>query len=403
MVLVMSFAFDPFSREARENPYPAYRLMLDDGALRAYRNDDRAFVAVSRYDDAVGVLRDWSTFSSAKGVEIDASSSEFGEGVFLEEDPPVHKQLRGVIHADFSPKVIRELDGQVRAQVNAFLEDLTAAAEPDFGDLVTWRLPTFTISALMGLPPEDLEWLTEVEERFQRRVVGQVTPPDDAAEASRELCDYFTRHLEERRRTPSEGLLSTIANATVDGEPVGEAALGLALIVFTAAADTTACLLSNALYHLEAHPEQRDWLRANLDQIPAAIEEVLRFDSPLQVTKRVASTDTSLAGVDIPADTDVYVLYGAANRDQRRFERPDAFDIRREAKRNLAFGEGIHHCIGAPLARLEARVFLECVLTQMPNYSLLASTTRFESHMMRGYRCLPVDPASLHSRAGARS
>jgi cytochrome P450 len=393
----MSFAFDPFSREARENPYPAYRVMLDDDALRLYRNDERAFVAVTRYDDAVEVLRDWPTFSSAKGVEIDASSSEFGEGVFLEEDPPVHKQLRGVVHADFSPKLIRELEDRLRVQTKAFLADLTGAAEPDFGDQVTWRLPTFTISELLGLPIEDLEWLTEVEERFQRRVVGQVTPPEDAAEASRELCDYFTGHIDERRRRPCEGLLSTIANAKLDGEDVGEAALGLALIVFTAASDTTACLLSNALYHLEAHPEQREWLRANLDHIPAAIEEVARFDSPLQVTKRVTATNTSLAGVDIPADTDVYVLYGAANRDQRRFENPDSFDVQREAKRNLAFGEGIHHCIGAPLARLEARVFLECVLTQVPNYSLGTQTTRFESHMMRGYRCLPVDRASLRS------
>jgi cytochrome P450 len=391
----MSFAFDPFGREARENPYPAYRLMLDDEALRAYRNDDRAFVAVTRYDDAVTVLRDWSTFSSAKGVEIDASSSEFAEGLFLEEDPPVHKQLRGVVHADFSPKAIGELEEHVRVQTNSFLEDLVDAAEPDFGNHVTWRLPTFTISALLGLPTEDLEWLTEVEDRFQRRVVGQVTPPDDAAEASRELCDYFTAHIEERRRRPCEGLLSTIANATVDGEPLGDAALGLALIVFTAAADTTACLLTNAVHHLEAHPEQRTWLCRNLDHIPAAIEEVLRFDSPLQVTKRVTATETRLAGVDLPADTDVFILYGAANRDQRRFERPDSFDIQREAKRNLAFGEGIHHCIGAPLARLEARVFLDCVLTQIPNYSLSSGATRFESHMMRGLRRLPVERASL--------
>jgi cytochrome P450 len=146
---------------------------------------------------------------------------------------------------------------------------------------------------------------------------------------------------------------------------------------------------------LHAHPEQREWLTNNLEQIPAAVEEVARFDSPLQVTKRVTATETSLAGVDVPAETDVFILYGAANRDQRRFERPDSFDIHREARRNLAFGEGIHHCIGAPLARLEARVFLECVLTQAPSYALAAGATRFESHMMRGFRRLPVERASL--------
>ena len=146
---------------------------------------------------------------------------------------------------------------------------------------------------------------------------------------------------------------------------------------------------------MEAHPQQREWLRRNLDQIPAAIEEVLRFDSPLQVTKRIASVETSLAEIDLPAGTDVFVLYGAANRDQRRFEGPDSFDIQREPRRNVAFGEGVHHCIGAPLARLEAQVLLECVLMRMPEYELGEGATRFESHMMRGFKSLPVEPSSL--------
>ena len=394
----MSFEFDPFSREAREDPYPAYRHILEDEPPAVYRNRERGFIAVARYDDVVGVLRDWTTFTSAQGVEIDESSSEFGEGVFLQEDPPLHKQLRGVVHPGFSPKVIREqLENRVRTQANVFLDDLVASERPDFGDQVTWRLPTFTISKLLGLPPDDLDWLIEVEERFQRRVIGQVTPPEDAAEASRELCDYFNTHIQDRRRRAGEGLLSKIANASMNGAPIGDAALGLSLIVFTAATDTTSCLLSNALHHLETHPEQRQWLCSNLDQIPAAVEEVLRFDSPLQVTKRVAAVDTSLAGADIPAGTDVFVLYGAANRDQRRFENPDSFDIQREARRNVAFGEGVHHCIGAPLARLEARVLLECVLARVPNYSLGDGATRFESHMMRGFRRLPVDQTSLRA------
>jgi cytochrome P450 len=125
---------------------------------------------------------------------------------------------------------------------------------------------------------------------------------------------------------------------------------------------------------------------------------VLRFEAPLQVTKRVAAADTLLAGAQLPADTDVYIFYGAANRDQRRFDDPDRFDIRREFKRNLAFAEGIHHCIGAPLARLEANAVLEQVLTRMPEYSLLPGSTRFESHMMRGPRSLPVERASIPHR-----
>jgi cytochrome P450 len=254
------------------------------------------------------------------------------------------------------------------------------------------------IGMLLGLPQDDLEWLLDAELRYQRRVIGHVAVPDDAIRASEQLNSYFSTLILDRRQRPCEGLLSRIANATVDGEPIGDAAIGLALIVFAAAIDTTACLLGNAFHLLGAHPEQRHWLSNNPSHIPAAVEEVLRFEAPLQVTKRVAVTDTQLGGAEIEANTDVYIFYGAANRDHRRFDHPDRFDIRREPKRNLAFAEGIHHCIGAPLARLEAQVVLEQVLTRMPDYALSPGSTRFESHMMRGPHTLPVERASIHPR-----
>jgi cytochrome P450 len=395
----VSFEFDPFGQEARANPYAAYRRMLDDEALRFYRNDERGFVAITRYDDAIEVLRDWSTFTSSRGVDIDQSSYYFGEGVFLQEDPPVHTLLRRVVHADFSPSAIRSLlEGPITTEAEGLLDRLSDAAEPDFGTELTWRLPTRATALLLGLPQEDVEWLIEVELRYQRRTIGQVEVPDDAIRASEELHDYFSTLIQERRRQSSGGLLSRIANATVGGQPIGDAAIGMSLIVFAAAIDTTACLLGNALCLLETHPEQRRWLSENPAHIPAAVEEVLRFDPPLQVTKRVAVTAAVLAEVEIPADTDVYVFYGAANRDQRRFDDPDSFDIRRTGKRNLAFADGIHHCIGAPLARLEANIVLGLVLKRMPEYSLLPGSTRFESHMMRGPEHLPVDRASLSRR-----
>ena len=398
----MSFEYDPFGSEARADPYPAYRRMLEDETLRFYRNDTRGFVAITRYDDAVEVLRDWSTFTSSRGVDIDESSYYFGEGVFLQEDPPVHKLLRNVVHADFSPKAIRTLlEGPITVEAEGLLDRLSDVDAPDFGRDLTWRLPTRAVGLLLGLPEDEVEWLIDVELRYQRRIIGQVAVPDDAIRASEELHGYFSTLIQERRRQPSEGLLSRIANGTVGGQPIGDAAIGMSLIVFAAAIDTTACLLGNALYLLEAHPEQRRWLGSNLDRIPSAVEEVLRFESPLQVTKRVATADTALAGVEISADTDVYIFYGAANRDPSRFDDPDSFDIRRKAMRNLAFADGIHHCIGAPLARMEANIVLELVLKRMPDYSLAPGSTRFESHMMRGPQLLPVERGSI-PRSSAR-
>ncbi len=254
----MSFDYDPFGPEARENPYPAYRRMLDEESLRFYRNEERDFVAISRFDDAVEVLRDWSTFTSSRGVDIDESSYYFGEGVFLQEDPPVHKLLRNVVRADFSPKVIRGLlEEPLTAEAANLLDRLSESDEPDFGTDLTWRLPTRAVALLLGLPQDDVEWLTDVELRYQRRIISQVAVPDDAIWASEQLHKYFSTLIEKRRHRPTDDLLSRIANATVGGQPIGDAAVGMSLIIFAAAIDTTACLLGNALYLLEAHPDSR--------------------------------------------------------------------------------------------------------------------------------------------------
>jgi cytochrome P450 len=246
------------------------------------------------------------------------------------------------------------------------------------------------MSILLGFPMEDAELLRDLEIEFMQRVAGETLPPPSSDAAGMALMEYFIAAVEERRKEPRDDLLSTMANAVIDGEPIGEAAEGMALLVFVGGFENVACMLTNALYWLARHPDQRAWLRENPDGIPAALEEVLRFDGPQQNFKRTTTQQVRLHGHAIPAGQPVYLLYGAANRDERRFEDPDRFDVRRKGGRHLSFGDGIHHCIGAPMARLEGQIVLETVLREMPNYVLGDDVERVLSHAVRGFRRLPA-------------
>lgn len=201
---------------------------------------------------------------------------------------------------------------------------------------------------------------------------------------------YFHDICQQRARQPTDDLLSAIATASIDGQPIGDSAEGMALLLFVGGFENVGCSITNTLYWLAKHPDQRSWLAADPSQVPAAIEEALRFDAPQQNFKRTTTVDTELRGVQIPAGQPVILLYGAANRDERRWDRPDHFDIRRQPKHHLAFGHGIHHCIGAPLARLQAQIVLEEVLAQIPRYEFTANPTRLPSHAVRGFAELPV-------------
>jgi cytochrome P450 len=381
--------YDPFSHDTMVDPYPVYRHLRDHAPL--YRNERLDFWAVSRYDDVVAVSRDWKTFSSSFGVDIDDTGGEFGHGNFLEEDPPLHDLLRAVVRTEFIPKNLRAaLEPFVRSQVERIVGDLKTRPAVDFGRELAWELPVLVVSRLVGFPPEDRERLRQWEERFALRVPTLPVLPPFAIEAGTALRTYFAELVEERRREPHDDLLTKIAQAEVDGAPIGSGALGMVFILFVAAIETTASLVTQSLRLLALHPEQREWLRDDLSAVPQAVEEVLRYEAPVQNIKRTTLSDTELLGEDIPEGSTVLMLAGSANRDERRFPRPDDFDVRREPKRHLAFGEGIHHCIGAPLARLEGQIVLETILSEMPDYDLVGTPQQLPNHIVRGYVSLPA-------------
>jgi cytochrome P450 len=381
--------YDPFAAAIHEDPYDAYRQLRDHAPL--FHSPERDFWAVSRFEDVQPLARDWAGFSSAKGVDVDHTGDEMGAGNFLEEDPPLHDLLRNVVRRKFVPKELRaDLEPFVRERVEALVADLKSRPAVDLGHELAWDLPIAVISHMLGLPEEDLDQLRSWEDRFAHRVPELPVVPPFSRKAAASIRNYLEEQLELRRRAPRDDLLTQIATAEVDGEPIGDAAVGLAVILFVAGNETTSCLITNAITVLAEHPDQREWLAGNPEAIPAAIEEILRFESPVQHVTRVATQDVEVLGQELPAGARLLLLFGSANRDERRFDRPDELDLRRDPVRNLAFGEGIHHCLGAPLARLEGQIVLETILREMPDYRLAGPPVRLSSHILRGYVSVPA-------------
>jgi cytochrome P450 len=295
-----------------------------------------------------------------------------------------------VVRGFFVPKRIRaDFEAPVRAEIQRLVGRMACGEAVDFAEELAWPLPVAVGTMLLGIPAADRERLLELERRFGRRTAGTREVPADALAAAAEMRAYFSDLIERRRERPQPDMVTAIATAEVDGRPLGDDAVGMLFLLFVASMETTASAIGNGLALLAAHPEQRAWLARNLDAAENAVEETLRFEAPVQVTKRVTTRDVRVRGTEIPAKEDVFLVLASANRDPGRWERADRFDVRREHRRQVAFGDGIHHCLGAPLARLELRLVLEEVLTHHPDYELSGDARRLESHFVRGFTRLP--------------
>jgi cytochrome P450 len=226
---------------------------------------------------------------------------------------------------------------------------------------------------------------------FQEREPGETVPPKKSEDAAADIHEYLAGLIEEKRRNPGDDLISLMVTAERDGEPLPEdQIIGNTYLLLDAGTHTTSSLISHGLTQLDWHRDQREWLAANPDEMPDAVEEIIRYDSPLRVIKRVAVREATLHGETVPEGASIFMLYCAANRDERRWSDPDEFDIRRKPQRTMAFGDGIHHCICAPIARFEAEIALRAVLARIPNYELNGPLVRIRSHMMNGYTSIPV-------------
>lgn len=394
--------YDPFCAAFKADPWPVYRRLRDDAPV--YRSEKWGFYALSRFDDVRAAARDHETYLSFEGIDIDDTAKDMSSPGFLPDlDNPRHDQLRRIVQRTFMPRTIARLEDDVRRVVTGLVDRFADTGTADLAQDLSWPLPYAVFFDVLGLPTtgsdrEDLvAWSHGLKDRENDD--PRLTPV--AWDALHRTKDYLAEILMERRRTPREDLLSILVTAAVDdhdGRPFAPPVItrdseivGLAFVLFMAGVESTSALLSTAFRELARHPEQRAALVADPSGIPGAVEEALRFDAPLQVAGRTTTRDVALHGGPIPAGERVFLVYGSANRDERQYDEPDRFDVFRRPQRHMSFSEGLHGCLGAPLARLEARVALEVALPRLGDYTISGPLELYRSTPnMRVLDHLPV-------------
>lgn len=369
--MTTAVVFNPFVPSFKRNPYLQYgRLRQSDpvhrsGALQSW--------ILTRYEDCLAVVRDHETFSSdsrhARGPLADVLQQQRRESplpdadTILGIDPPRHTQMRAIVSRAFTPRRVQELRPHIEEIAATLLDE--AGNRFDLMTDLAQPLPVIVISELLGVSPDDRlqfkEWSNAVAETTN--VVQTAEMVEAARRATVELIDYFNRVIDARQASPRDDLISALVTAEVDGARLRRPdLLAFSILLLVAGNETTTNLIGNGLAALLEAPEAVARLRAEPAGIPTAVEEMLRYDSPVQGLVRFATRDVEVRGQRIAAGDVVLCLLGAANRDPDAFERPDEFDVTRQENRHLSFGQGVHYCLGAPLARLEADVVFRSLL-----------------------------------------
>jgi cytochrome P450 len=371
-----------FREAARDGEREAFMARLRRGE-RPFRDSEGSWV-VSRFDEVRAILLDPTRFSSRNG----------GDDGFplLGDDPPRHTALRGLLQKAFTRGRIEAM----RPAIETIARDLTAAIRPgettDLVSALSSPLPVIVIARMLGVPENDRETFRQWSNRFAGAADGEEGPGEDQMVALMEMSAYLGMELAKRRAQPGEDLISALARAEEAGVTLNDReVVSLSVLLLVAGNETTTNLISNMMNRLAAHPEEWQALRENPALIDGAVEEVLRADSPVQFTVRRATTDAEVGGVQIKAGETVFVYLAAANRDPSVWPEAEALDIRRERAANLSFGFGVHLCIGAPLARLEARAGVAALLQRFETVRLAdAPRPRTPRPLLRGFQSLPL-------------
>src|SRR2546426_5684508 len=385
------FSFNPFDEATRRDPYALFARARREHP--AWRHEGLPVVSVFRHADCQAILRDPQTWSSVFPTPPGFAPEDVPRSMLV-MDPPEHTRLRGLVSLAFTPRRVRQLAPRIEAIAHELLDGALARHEVDLVEALTYPLPVVVIAELIGVPVEDRvqfrAWSNALVAPLGTAFF-EIAPPERVATLRRvrgELEAYFVRLVEARRREPRDDLLSALVAAELEGSRLSFAELlAMLILLLVAGNETTTHLIGNGVLALLAHADALAALRADPSRVAAAVEEVLRFSSPVQMDPRLATRDAQVQGVAVAAGEVVLCWLGSANRDEAVFEQPDVFDIGREQKPDVAFGFGPHYCLGASLATLEAEVVLRV---------LLARTRRFR----RGGDVPPPIPPSLAFRGG---
>jgi pimeloyl-[acyl-carrier protein] synthase len=395
-------AFHLLDPDARRDPYPLYRAFRE--AAPVHRSDI-GFWSLTRYHDVLSVLRD-PRFSvdprNASQLDTmvagDAATPnpirEVGGRALLFTDPPDHTRIRGLVNKAFTARVVEGLRPRIRTIVDELLDAVAGRETIDVIADLAYPLPVNVICEMIGVPREDQERFRGLSAQVAP-VLDPLSPPDrinTALEGLLQFALYFNERIEERRSAPRDDLLSALIAAEDEQDRLShEELIATCVLVFIAGHETTQNLIGNGLLALLRNPEELETLRADRGLVRGAIEELLRYDSPVQLTARHALEELEIDGHTIPKGAGVVAFLGAGNRDPAVFVDPERLDVRREKVSPLSFGAGVHFCLGAPLARAEAQIVFDTLLERYPSIELATDEPEWRDTLtLRGLRSLPV-------------
>ena len=390
-------AYNPLSARAIQDPYPTYaRLRARSPVHRSRLLEAWVF---TRYAGVEAILRDYQRFSNMpSNRRVPKRQRSFvpprADWTMLFLDPPEHTRLRALVNQAFTPRAVDALEPHIRTIMRELLDDIEDPAGFDLMAAVANPLPVIVIAEMLGIPPEDRARFKRWSNARARMLEPTITAQERerAVAAGESLDAYFMPIIQARRREPRDDIVSALAQAEEEGDSLTEREMLLMLrLLLIAGNETTTNLIGNGVLALLQHPAQLELLREDPSRIPAAVEELLRFDTPVQLDIRAVLEDCEMNGFLLRRGDAAVLAIGAANRDPDVFDDPERLDIGRSQGSNISFGRGVHHCLGAPLARLEARVALEVLLERFSSMRLLTDRPTFRRGVvLRGLESLPV-------------
>lgn len=402
--MTSTFHIDLFASEFTKNPYPDYAHLRKEAPVhRILLPDGRPLWLITRYEDVVAALKNPHLIKNGRSVMSTEQQEKYGNPPksielfsynMLSVDPPDHTRLRTLVQKAFTPRRIEQLRPRIQEIANTLLDEVQPQGQMDFINDYAFPLPIIVIAELLGVPAEDREELRKwsnaaVEAESTEDRFAILAPAMDA------FVEYLAKMFASRREHPQDDLITALIEAEEAGDKLSEDELyAMVILLLIAGHETTVNLIGNGMLALLTNPEQMQLLKGQPSLIHSAIEEFLRYDGPVETsTARFASEDVTIGDQTIPRGEQVMVVIGSADRDEQRFDAADTLDITRTDNRHIAFGHGIHFCLGAPLARLEGEIAINTVLQRLPDIRLQDTQESLvwrRSLVIRGLQKLPV-------------